>query len=104
MGGSGLELGVIEAFEVTSLPLLRLLGPPRRAIKAHLNDRAAGRWTESVTPRRSSARRWNCASEAYRRRLAQAALFEGLEVFYNWARGHRALGDQTPVDFEFNLN
>jgi transposase InsO family protein len=35
---------------------------------------------------------------------AQQAIFEWLEVFYNRERLHSALGYQSPVDFETNLN
>ena len=31
---------------------------------------------------------------------ARAAIFEWIEVFYNRERLHRALGFQSPVDFE----
>ena len=35
---------------------------------------------------------------------ARFAIFEYIEVFYNRKRLHSALGYQTPVDFEANLN
>jgi putative transposase len=35
---------------------------------------------------------------------AKAAIFEWIEVFYNRERFHSALGYQSPVDFETNLN
>jgi Integrase core domain len=35
---------------------------------------------------------------------AKAAIFEWIEVFYNRTRFHSALGYQSPVDFETNLN
>ena len=35
---------------------------------------------------------------------AKAAVFEWIEVFYNRERFHSALGYQSPVDFETNLN
>jgi putative transposase len=35
---------------------------------------------------------------------AKAAIFEWIEVFYNRARFHSALGFKSPVDFETNLN
>jgi transposase InsO family protein len=35
---------------------------------------------------------------------ARAAIFEWIEVFYNRKRFHSALGYQSPVDFESNLN
>ena len=35
---------------------------------------------------------------------ARAAIFEWIEVFYNRTRFHSALGYQSPVDFETNLN
>ena len=35
---------------------------------------------------------------------AKAAIFEWIEVFYNRTRLHSALGFQSPVDFETNLN
>ena len=35
---------------------------------------------------------------------ARAAIFEGLEVFYNRARFHRARGYQSPVDFEHQIS
>jgi putative transposase len=38
------------------------------------------------------------------RAKARAAVFEWIEVFYNRERLHSALGYQTPVDFETNLN
>ncbi|HEY2328261.1 MAG TPA: IS3 family transposase [Verrucomicrobiae bacterium] len=34
----------------------------------------------------------------------RAAIFEWIEVFYNRERLHSALGFQSPVDFETNLN
>jgi transposase InsO family protein len=38
------------------------------------------------------------------RRAAETAIFEYVEVFYNRRRLHSALGYQSPVDFEQNLN
>jgi len=38
------------------------------------------------------------------RALARAAIFEWIEVFYNRTRFHSALGYQSPVDFENQLN
>ena len=38
------------------------------------------------------------------RAQARAAIFEWIEVFYNRARLHSALGYQSPVDFETKLN
>ena len=35
---------------------------------------------------------------------ARSASFEWLEIFYNRARRHSALGFKSPVDFETNLN
>jgi transposase InsO family protein len=35
---------------------------------------------------------------------AKAAIFEGIEIFYNRVRLHSALGFHSPVDFETNLN
>jgi transposase InsO family protein len=35
---------------------------------------------------------------------ARAAIFEWIEVFYNRTRFHSALGFQSPVDFETQLN
>ena len=35
---------------------------------------------------------------------ARAAVFGWIEVFYNRERFHSALGYQSPVDFETNLN
>jgi transposase InsO family protein len=35
---------------------------------------------------------------------AKAAIFEWIEIFYNRERFHSALGYQSPVDFETNLN
>ena len=38
------------------------------------------------------------------RAVARAAIFEWIEVFYNRTRFHSALGFQSPVDFEQQLN
>jgi transposase InsO family protein len=38
------------------------------------------------------------------RASARAAIFEWIEVFYNRVRFHSALGGQSPVDFETQLN
>jgi len=38
------------------------------------------------------------------RRMAETAIFEYVEVFYNRKRLHSALGFQSPVDFEQTLN
>jgi len=38
------------------------------------------------------------------RAQARAAIFEWIEVFYNRTRFHSALGYQSPVDFETQLN
>jgi putative transposase len=38
------------------------------------------------------------------RAQARAAIFEWIEVFYNRRRLHSAIGYQSPVDFETNLN
>jgi len=38
------------------------------------------------------------------RAQARAAIFEWIEVFYNRERLHSALGFQSPVDFEQQLN
>jgi transposase InsO family protein len=38
------------------------------------------------------------------RQAAQTAIFEWIEIFYNRERLHSALGFQSPVDFETNLN
>ena len=35
---------------------------------------------------------------------ARAAIFEWIEIFYNRKRLHSALGYQSPVDFETQLN
>jgi transposase InsO family protein len=35
---------------------------------------------------------------------AHAAIFDWIEVFYNRVRFHSALGDQSPVDFENQIN
>ena len=35
---------------------------------------------------------------------ARAAVFEWIEIFYNLERFHSALGYQSPVDFETQLN
>ena len=35
---------------------------------------------------------------------ARAAIFEGIEVFYNRTRFHSALGYKSPVDFENQIN
>ena len=35
---------------------------------------------------------------------ARAAIFEWIEIFYNRERLHSALGFQSPVDFEKQLN
>lgn len=38
------------------------------------------------------------------RAQARAAIFEWIEIFYNRERLHSALGYQSPVDFETQLN
>ena len=38
------------------------------------------------------------------RAQAQAAVFEWIEIFYNREWLHSALGHQSPVDFETQLN
>ena len=38
------------------------------------------------------------------RTQARAAIFEWIEIFYNRERLHSALGYQSPVDFETQLN
>jgi transposase InsO family protein len=42
------------------------------------------------------SRRGNCCDNA--------AIFEWIEVFYNRARLHSALGFKSPVDFENQIN
>ena len=118
----------------TSLPLAALdmaltqRHPPRGLV--HHSDRGVQYASEAYRQRLAAAgiepsmsRRGNCYDNAviesfwsslkrelvHRREFAtraeaQAAIFEWLEVFYNRERLHSALGYQTPVDFETNLN
>jgi putative transposase len=50
--------------------------------------------------KRDLVHRWQFATRAQ----AKAAVFAWIEVFYNRERFHSALGYQSPVDFETNLN
>ena len=118
----------------TSLPLSALEmaltqpHPPRGLV--HHTDRGVQYASEAYRQRLAAAgvvpsmsRRGNCYDNALiesfwsslKRELvhrcefttraeAQAAIFEWLEVFYNRERLHSALGYQSPVDFETNLN
>jgi len=118
----------------TSLPLAALemaltqRQPPRGLV--HHCDRGVQYASEAYRQRLAAAgvvpsmsRRGNCYDNAviesfwsslkrelvHRREFAtraeaQAAIFEWLEVFYNRERLHSALGYQSPVDFETNLN
>jgi putative transposase len=118
----------------TSLPLAALnmalahRQPPAGLI--HHSDRGVQYASESYRQRLTQARvvpsmsrRGNCYDNAamesfwsslkrelvYRRQFAtreqaRAAIFEWIEVFYNRTRLHSALGFQSPVDFEQQLN
>ena len=118
----------------TSLPLAALemaltqRQPPRGLV--HHSDRGVQYASDAYRQRLAAAgvvpsmsRRGNCYDNAliesfwsslkrelvHRREFAtradaQAAIFEWLEVFYNRERLHSALGYQSPVDFETNLN
>ena len=59
-------------------------------------------WIESFwsSLKRELIHRCLCATRAQ----ARAAIFEWIEVFYNRVRFHSALGYQSPVDFETQLN
>jgi putative transposase len=118
----------------TSLPLaaldmaLRHRQPPAGLV--HHSDRGVQYASEAYRQRLAAAgvrpsmsRRGNCydnaAMESFwsslkrelvhrvhfaTRAAARAALFEWIEIFYNRERLHSALGYQSPVDFETQLN
>ena len=98
------------------LGVLPLFDPPREDAKATIatalamgvkikmvtGDALANAAMESFwsSLKRDLVHRYEFATRAE----AKAAIFEWIEVFYNRERFHSALGQQSPVDFETNLN